>query len=111
MISQNIRDSARGETCTIQAVGICQGGTETTVLAHLPSEWKGMGNKSPDLGSAVYACYGCHLWLDGSKLATWADDDYCEAQNHRDWYMLRALQRTLMRLYEKGIITIKGMKT
>jgi len=110
MKSKAIRDSAKGEACTINAVGICNYDQSTTVYAHLNSEWKGMGHKSPDIASGVFACHSCHQWLDGVRLSKWSDDGYCEAQNHRDWYMLRALQRTIVRLYEKRIIEIKSRK-
>lgn len=35
--SKALRNSARGQLCKLQLLGVCQGGTETTVLAHLPS--------------------------------------------------------------------------
>jgi len=108
MISQKIRDSARGEQCTLQIVGICCGQPETTVLAHLPDESHGMGKKSDDI-SACYACASCHDAADSRKAGLWSDDDWCEFQQHKDWYFRRAMVRTWRRLIEKGIITIKGV--
>jgi len=100
--SKALRESARGEECTLQIIGICNHDRSTTVLAHLPSEWKGMGNKSPDLGSAVYACYACHDRLD-SRNGIMSQED-------KLFYSLRGLQRTIVRMYEKGTIQIKGGK-
>jgi len=109
MISQQIRDSARGEQCTLKICGICNGDPTTTVLAHLPDESHGMAKKSDDI-SACYACAACHDAADGRKQAEWQADDIYEFLNHSDWYFRRAMVRTWRRLIEKGIITIKGMK-
>lgn len=35
--SKALRDSARGQCCTLQIPGICNSNPETTVLCHLPS--------------------------------------------------------------------------
>ena len=82
MISQQIRDSARGETCTLQIVGICCGQPDTTVLAHLPDESHGMAKKSDDI-SACYACASCHDAADSRKAGLWSEDDWCEFQQQR----------------------------
>lgn len=100
--SQHIRDAARDEPCTLQIAGVCIGNWETTVLAHLPDESKGMGTKADDL-SACFACEACHSVIDGRTL-------YKFAVNDLDWYMRRAMVRTWRRLVDKGIITIKGHK-
>lgn len=47
--SQALRDGARGQHCQLQLSGVCMGGTETTVLAHLPSAPHGMALKGDDL--------------------------------------------------------------
>ena len=57
--SGDLRDGARGQLCKIQLAGVCIGGTETTVLAHLPSAPHGMALKGDDL-VAVEACCACH---------------------------------------------------
>lgn len=61
--SQKVRNSAKGKPCTLAFPGICRGGTETTVLAHIRDRHKGMGIKASD-HSAVYACFHCHAYLD-----------------------------------------------
>lgn len=87
--SKKIRDSARGEACTLRLEG-CVFKTGV-VFAHINSKWKGMGNKSPDL-FGCYACHKCHRVLDAGGVMV-------EDQ-------LRALQETQIKLYEKGLIKI-----
>ena len=101
MKSQKIRDSARGEACTLQIAGVCNGDTETTVLCHFPDESNGMGTKSDDI-SAGYGCSSCHLVADGVENTEW--------EVFHDFYMRRSQKRTLDRLIEKGIVIIKGYK-
>lgn len=103
IVSKKLRDSARGESCSLRIPGICNGNRETTVLAHLNSNRKGTGNKSPDI-FAVYACSSCHDWLDGRVI---------QGLGHRSAggysAKLRALMETQIKLHEKGLIKIKGV--
>lgn len=100
--SRAIQQAARREVCTLQIPGVCNHDLETTVLAHLPDESKGMGRK-PDDHCAVFACSSCHDVLDGRRnLRT---QDWTQ---QRDWYMRRALTRTWRRLIDRGIIQIGG---
>lgn len=94
LVSTKVRESARGEQCTLRLPAICNWDTETTVLAHLPVGQKGMGMKTPDI-FAVYACSSCHDALDRRIRAV---------VEHRD--MLRALAETQCRLIEKGLIRV-----
>ena len=57
-----IRQSAKGEQCTVRIPGICNWNPETVVLAHLNGG--GMGMKNPDYQGA-YCCSACHEVLDG----------------------------------------------
>lgn len=100
--SKAVRDSARGEACTLQIAGVCNGNWDTTVFAHLPDESKGIGTKSDDL-SACYACHACHDMLDGRQRNALSAED-------REWYMRRAMVRTWRKLHEKGLLTIKGVR-
>ncbi|KUM02814.1 hypothetical protein AWB61_03095 [Chromobacterium sp. F49] len=100
MASQAIRDSAAGETCTLQIAGICNGRADTTVLCHLPDESHGMGRKADDV-SSCYGCSTCHDVIDGRVPCDWQPGE-------KDFYMRRAMVRTLRRLLAKGLITIKG---
>lgn len=95
--SKKIRKSAKGEGCTLRIPGVCNGNNETTVFAHLPGN-KGTGTKNHDL-FGVYCCSDCHDWIDGrsSKAA-----DPCNLEEE----MLRALEETQLRLYQKDLIKI-----
>ncbi|MDQ6988481.1 MAG: DUF1364 domain-containing protein [Mariprofundaceae bacterium] len=95
-----LRKSAQGQDCTLNIVGVCNYNTETTVLAHLPSDMAGMGSKSPDF-CACFACSDCHDVIDGRVMNV-------EAVVHREFYMLRAQVRTLKIWIEEGLIEVKG---
>lgn len=61
-----IRESARGEECTIRMINVCNGDPATVVWAHANGirYGKGIAKKVPDpLGA--YACYACHMVIDG----------------------------------------------
>ena len=96
-----LRKAAQGQQCTLMIFPYCDWVEEKVVLAHLPSEDKGMGNKSPDWW-AVHACDSCHAIIDGrSKVAlTQSEIDECVA---------RGLYRTWKRNIEAGLIKIKGV--
>ena len=66
--SQAIRDSARGEECSVRIVGACNFDPATSVWSHLPSiaGGRGMGMKAIDECGAV-ACSACHDVVDGRR--------------------------------------------
>ncbi len=97
--SNKIRQAARGEQCTLQIVGTCSRNPETVVYAHLPDPSHGIGIKSTDT-AGVFACHACHDMLDGRTKPT------PEYREHKDWYMRMALQRTLARLFELGVVRV-----
>ena len=103
MKSNKMRESARNEPCTMNIMSVCSYDPSTTVLAHLPDESNGMGKKADDL-SACYACQNCHDCMDNR--APWPESE----KFMKDWYYRRAQTRTLRRMVELGIITIKGLK-
>ncbi|GKX50589.1 DUF1364 domain-containing protein [Budvicia aquatica] len=70
MRSSKLRNSAKGQLCTLQIPGICNHNPETVVLCHLPSENHGMGYKSDDFW-AVYGCSSCHDVIDGRRAYQW----------------------------------------
>jgi hypothetical protein len=98
VISQKLRDFAKGKECTLRLPGICNFNPETTVLAHLPCGQKGVGMKSPD-HFAIHCCSACHSEIDGARRWEIPAQDY-----------LRALAETQLRLIEAGLITVRGMK-
>ena len=97
--SQKLRDSAKGEECTFQFPGVCNGYSETTVLCHLPDESKGGSRKADDI-SCAYGCSNCHDLVDGRH--------YGKLKERIDfeWYTRRAMVRTWRRMIEKGLIKI-----
>ncbi len=94
--SKKLRDSARGQECTLRIPGVCNFNPETTVLAHLACGQKGMGLKSPDK-MAVFACSCCHDLLDGRRQGE---------LDQRD--VIRALGETQAIWISQGLMTIKG---
>lgn len=95
---QKLRNSAKGEECTLQIHPYCNGNPETVVLCHLPSG-SGMGQKSPDW-FAVYGCSTCHDIIDGRVSV----DEGLGMAIHE--IKLDALFRTWARMTEKGLIKI-----
>ena len=85
----NLRDYARGQPCQVRLPG-CDGGGETTVLAHARIIGvSGMGLKSPDI-LAAHCCGPCHQK---------ADTDHA---NELDF--LRGVMRTQALLVKKGVL-------
>lgn len=98
VISPKLRESARGQDCTLRIPGICNFNPETTVLAHLPCGMKGVGMKSPDM-MAVFACSCCHAFIDGHRFGELTAK-----------HILISLAETQVYWIEKGLITVKGAK-
>lgn len=100
VVSNKLRESARGQDCALRIPGVCNFDSSTTVLAHLPCGQKGMGMKGPDV-MAVFACSACHDRIDArtssAPAVTGAD-------------MLRALAETQLKWIDMGLLTVKGMK-
>lgn len=63
-----IRESARGEDCTVRIPGICHYQPEYTIWSHFRglAGGKGMGIKSHDACGA-YACTACDAVYDGQR--------------------------------------------
>ena len=97
IVSKKLRDSARGQSCTLRLPG-CGFDDGTVVLAHLPCGQKGMGMKGPDM-IAVFACSACHDRLDARTSAA-------PAVTGAD--MLRALAETQLIWLRDGLLTVKG---
>ncbi len=90
--SKKIRNSARGQYCTLRLVGVCNFNDETTILAHIGRD-RGMALKCDDT-FAVYSCSACHTAIDGAERSALALD------------LLRALEETQKILFDKGLIKI-----
>lgn len=97
LISTKLRQSAKGQTCTFQIVGICSHNTEQTVLCHIRDESKGLGNKASDY-SAAFGCLACHDAIDQHRLSK--EDEL--------FYSIRAMQRTWDYWIRSGLIVLPG---
>lgn len=100
MKKTKLSESARGEECALQIHPYCIGGTETTVLCHLPSN-SGVANKSPDWWS-TYGCMVCHSVLDGRHTQAIKELGSEEIMA----CAMRGLFRTHQRMIEKGLIRV-----
>ena len=108
--SKKLRDSANGESCTLNIAGICSYNNETTCLAHFPDESHGTSKKSDDI-SAGYACSSCHDVVDGRVkcpvVIGHCDCRICEYKRHKNFYMRRSQTRTLRKMIENGFVVVK----
>ena len=95
MASSKIRQSARGEDCSLR-LGMCSS-PETVILAHIGRN-RGMGIKCADY-FAVYACSNCHDFIDGRV-------DYPHFDFDIEREKLRALEETQGKLINKGLLKI-----
>lgn len=93
MKSNKLRNSARGQECTMHVVGVCNYDPDTTVLAHINTDGSIMGGKAPDY-SACFCCSDCHAWLDQNK----------GSEEDRLFYTRRAMVRTWGKWFEQGVI-------
>jgi hypothetical protein len=88
-----IRKAAQGEPCLLRLPGICRGGGETTVLAHVRRNGNaGVGMKPPDV-SGVFCCAACHDALDQRTRYPVSDGD-----------ILDGILRTHDRLRQMGLV-------
>ncbi|WUR15691.1 nuclease domain-containing protein [[Empedobacter] haloabium] len=95
-----IRRAARGQDCTLQLLGVCNGDPATVVLCHSNSlaDGKGFGLKAPDT-AACFGCSDCHDVLDGRRPRP-EGMTYDQVQD----YFRHAVQRTHEVLRAKGLL-------
>ncbi len=93
--SKKLRNSARGQNCTMNVANVCSYNSETVVLAHVNVDGGSIGGKSDDR-SACFACYECHTWLDQLKGST---EDVL-------FYTRRAMVRTMIIWIDMGVVKI-----
>ncbi len=96
---KKIMDAARGENCTLNIVGVCNGNNQTTVACHLP-DGTGGSNKLTGPLSIAFGCSSCHSVLDGRENVSLRAED-------REFYMRRGMMRTMTRLVDRGILKWK----
>lgn len=94
-----LRESARGETCTLELPG-CPGGTEHTILSH--ARWseagKGGAIKAVDIATA-YACTHCDGVYDGQVPRA---EGWSQEMVDRRWHFGHL--KTLVRFVQKGLV-------
>lgn len=97
---QSIRDSARGEECTVRIPGVCTGNPEHTIWSHAPfkAAGKGMGIKALDACGA-YCCTSCDAVVDGQAKPPPGMD---RSQVLLCWFY--GHMKSLVRLAQKGLI-------
>jgi hypothetical protein len=98
-----IRDSARGEACTVRLIGVCSFDPERTIWSHarwgaqLCDAGRGMATKALDLCGA-YACTDCDAVYDGQRAAP----HLTREQIDLDWCLGHF--RSIGRLSLKGLL-------
>lgn len=95
-----IRQSARGEDCTINLPGVCNYNLESVVWAHSNryEHGKGMGLKAKDEHGA-YACYDCHMTYDRQRKRP----EHLSLENVEDAFTM-AMIKSRQILKDKGLI-------
>jgi len=97
--STALKRSARGQDCTVRLPG-CNGGGETTVLAHLPNCGRGISRKASDI-DAVACCSNCHDQIDGRTPLHVEYDELWQT-------LMRAHSETIQRWVDEGLIAVRG---
>lgn len=100
--SKKYRDGSRGQPCTFRIPGVCTGGGEDTVFAHIGDRHTGRSVKASDTSGAD-VCFNCHTVIDGrSKMP----DGFLITSTEWLFYALRGMQETVERRVRQGIISI-----
>lgn len=94
-----ILKSAKGEECTLQSP-VCNHDRDTVVFCHLNEDFAGKGtSQKADDFAGFYGCSSCHDLYDVRRQGggmIWDDS--------KDFYILRAMTKTIRRLLDKGVI-------
>lgn len=96
--SKKVRNSARGEDCTLRFYQVCNNNPDTVIYAHIGSGG-GVGIKCGD-NMGVYACSACHDLIDGRIKSPDGNYDFSAD-------VLRALEETQQKLIDKELLVIK----
>ena len=110
-----IRESARGEECTLRIPGVCNRNLETVVLCHAPYPGK-FGSRKDNWWSA-YGCSDCHDYVDGRGGSVNLQDEFwhnvARGRGSRvgvEDYWLPAIHETQAKLIEKGLLQWPAQK-
>ena len=94
--------AARDNPCTLNSP-VCNYNDETTVFCHLNESYagKGMGKKADDF-AGFDGCSDCHDLYDGRRQLI--SIEQAEWLKDQDWFVLRAVMRTLKNRIDLGVI-------
>jgi len=96
--SKKIRDSARGQLCTMFSPVCTGGGDDATVFCHSNDSVAGKGgSKKADDLFGFDGCAACHDWFDNKRAPIEVLDSYEK----------KAVYRTQRRKYDMGLIIVK----
>lgn len=88
---------ARGQACVMCG---CEDGTVVAAHSNLLEHGKGRSHKAHD-GMTAWLCMMCHTELDqGNSMS----------REQRRAFILEAISKTYMRLWDLGLITVKGTR-
>ena len=94
----NLRNLANGRPCMVRLPG-CDGGGETTVLAHYRlAGLCGIGMKPDDLACGAWCCDNCHSICDGRKHIDGYDKTAVRLAH------AEGVMRTVAKLREMGVV-------
>jgi len=79
--------------------GVCNYQEETVVFCHTPDETHGIALKADDI-CGFDGCSACHDAVDGRVKS----DEFLE---HKEFYLRRAVTRTIRRRLEQGVLCLK----
>ena len=99
--SRKYVNGSRGQPCSFRIVGVCTGGGEDTVFAHIRDRHTGRSIKAGDISGAD-SCFACHEVFDGRVRRRG------EHMMEMEWlfYALRGLQETLENRIERGLLLV-----
>jgi len=94
--SKKITQSAKDEDCTMGSP-VCNGNPATVCWRHsnYGDDGKGWGIKAHDI-LGFYGCQPCEYWFSHQA-----------SKEDKLFYFFRAWKRSIIRLFEKGVIVIK----
>src|SRR3569832_2336118 len=93
--SRKLLDSAKGQPCTLEFVGVCSHDAETTVSAHIHDETFGMAMQADDFAT-VHSCLNCHVYMDPGGCIGMISQTVLLS------HILRAVFRTIRNRIERG---------
>lgn len=98
-----IKESARGEECTVNIPMVCNRNPETTVLAHIGRHHSAKRNHDDE---AVYACSDCHDAIDFRTKVFLSNNKATQSILHgvRHGLLKDAKEKTHRRLKAKGLL-------